>query len=82
LSCGFSKHGWKPAESLFDSASASDPDVALDMNDTMNIIYSSGTTGVPKGIEFIQACPGAEGLLLTSDTRAQTRGFFNYVASN
>jgi thiamine biosynthesis lipoprotein len=38
--------------------------------------------GVPKGIEFIQACPGAEGLLLTSDTRAQTRGFFNYVSSN
>jgi thiamine biosynthesis lipoprotein len=38
--------------------------------------------GVPKGIEFIQACPGAEGLLLTENTRAQTRGFFNYVASN
>ena len=38
--------------------------------------------GVPKGIEFIQACPGAEGLILTENTRAQTRGFFNYVASN
>jgi len=38
--------------------------------------------GVPKGIEFIQACPGAEGLLLTDKARAQTRGFFNYVASN
>lgn len=38
--------------------------------------------GVPKGIEFIQACPGADGLLLTENTRAQTRGFFNYVASN
>jgi FAD:protein FMN transferase len=37
--------------------------------------------GVPKGIEFIQACPGAEGLLLTERARAQTRGFFNYVAS-
>ena len=37
--------------------------------------------GVPKGLEFIQACPGAEGLLLTENTRAQTRGFFNYVAS-
>ena len=37
--------------------------------------------GVPKGIEFIQACPGAEGLLLTERTRAQTRGFFNYVAA-
>jgi FAD:protein FMN transferase len=37
--------------------------------------------GVPKGIEFIQACPGAEGLLLTDKTRAQTRGFFHYVAA-
>lgn len=34
--------------------------------------------GVPKGIEFIQASPGAEGLLLTERTRAQTRGFFKY----
>lgn len=37
--------------------------------------------GVPKGIEFIQGSPGAEGLLLTERTRAQTRGFFNYAAS-
>ena len=37
--------------------------------------------GVPKGVEFIQACQGAEGLLLTERTRAQTRGFFNYVVS-
>jgi len=38
--------------------------------------------GVPKGIELIQSCPGCEGLLLTGQTRAQTRGFFNYVATN
>ena len=38
--------------------------------------------GVPKGIEFIQSCMGAEGLLVTERTRAQTRGFFNYVVSN
>ncbi|MGH7945418.1 MAG: FAD:protein FMN transferase [Opitutaceae bacterium] len=37
--------------------------------------------GVPRGIEFIQACPGAEGLLVMDRARAQTRGFFNYVAS-
>ena len=37
--------------------------------------------GVPKGIEFIQACPGAEGLLVTERARAQTRGFFHYVVS-
>jgi thiamine biosynthesis lipoprotein len=38
--------------------------------------------GVPKGVEFIQAFPGAEGLLHTASARAQTRGFFNYVAAN
>jgi thiamine biosynthesis lipoprotein len=38
--------------------------------------------GVPKGIEFIQACPGAEGLIVTDRARAQTRGFFQYVASH
>lgn len=37
--------------------------------------------GVPAGIEFIQSFPGAEGLLVTTRVRAQTRGFFNYVAS-
>ncbi len=37
--------------------------------------------GVPKGIEFIQACPGAEGLIVTERARAQTRGFFHHVAS-
>ncbi len=38
--------------------------------------------GVPAGIEFIQACPGADGLLVTDTTRAQTRGFYRYVAAN
>jgi hypothetical protein len=38
--------------------------------------------GVPKGIDFIQACPGAEGLMMTDRARAQTRGFFQYVVSN
>ena len=38
--------------------------------------------GVPKGIEFIQSCPGCEGLILTNNARAQTRAFFNYVATN
>lgn len=35
--------------------------------------------GVPKGVEFIQAYPGAEGLIITERARAQTRGFFHYV---
>lgn len=42
---------------------------------------SAFVLGVPKGIDFIQACPGAEGLIVTDRVRAQTRGFYNYVAS-
>ena len=37
--------------------------------------------GIPDGLEFIQACPGAEGLIVAETTRAQTRGFYQYVAS-
>ncbi|MEO6001974.1 MAG: FAD:protein FMN transferase [Opitutus sp.] len=37
--------------------------------------------GVTKGIEFIQSFPGAEGMIMTDDARAQTRGFFNHVAA-
>jgi thiamine biosynthesis lipoprotein len=37
--------------------------------------------GVPAGIELIQSCPGAEGLLVTATGRAQTRGFFHHVAT-
>lgn len=37
--------------------------------------------GHPDGMEFVEACPGAEALLVTEHARAQTRGFFNYVAT-
>ena len=37
--------------------------------------------GVTAGLELIQAQPGAEGQLITETTRAQTRGFWNYVAT-
>ena len=37
--------------------------------------------GVSAGLELIQASPGAEGLIITDQTRAQTRGFFQYVTT-
>lgn len=37
--------------------------------------------GVASGLELIQAQPGTHGQILTEKSRAQTRGFFNYVAS-
>jgi thiamine biosynthesis lipoprotein len=36
--------------------------------------------GVPEGIDFIQLCPAADGFLVTETARAQTRGFYQYVA--
>ena len=38
--------------------------------------------GVPEGLQLIQSFPGAEGMVLGNGTRAQTRGFYQYVATN
>lgn len=46
--------GWREAGPLIDRAADDDPAVALTMADPMNIIYSSGSTGAPKGIEHSQ----------------------------
>lgn len=37
--------------------------------------------GPTAGIELMQSFPGVEGLIVTEQLRAQTRGFFNYVAT-
>jgi FAD:protein FMN transferase len=42
---------------------------------------SAFIAGVEAGLELIRSCPGAEGIILTDKERAQTRGFFNYVAA-
>ena len=36
--------------------------------------------GVPEGIAFIELCPKADGFVVTENARAQTRGFYHYVA--
>jgi thiamine biosynthesis lipoprotein len=42
---------------------------------------SAFVLGVEAGLELIRSCPGAEGMIITTRERAQTRGFFNYVPS-
>ncbi|HEY1764482.1 MAG TPA: FAD:protein FMN transferase [Opitutaceae bacterium] len=42
---------------------------------------SAFIAGMKDGLELIRACPGSEGVILTDQERAQTRGFPNYVAS-
>jgi len=53
--------GWLSYASLKQNASAETPDVAIAPQDECNIIYSSGTTGLPKGIVHDHACREAWG---------------------
>ncbi len=50
IALDFSADGWVDYAAWRDAASDQDPGVAIGLEDDFNIIYSSGTTGVPKGI--------------------------------
>jgi acyl-CoA synthetase (AMP-forming)/AMP-acid ligase II len=46
----FEAEGWHPIAAILSSDAAAAPDINHDLTDPFNIIYSSGTTGLPKGI--------------------------------
>ena len=48
--------GWTAYKDFKAGASTAEPDVAIKASDECNIIYSSGTTGLPKGIVHSHAC--------------------------
>jgi len=50
IALGFADPDWTPYEVFISGASTAVPRVDLEDDDEANIIYSSGTTGVPKGI--------------------------------
>ncbi|MEX0583040.1 MAG: long-chain fatty acid--CoA ligase, partial [Sneathiella sp.] len=50
VSIGFDGAGWITFEQFVENADINPPAVTYDMADDFNIIYSSGTTGLPKGI--------------------------------
>jgi acyl-CoA synthetase (AMP-forming)/AMP-acid ligase II len=54
ISFDFSEEGWKSFEDLIAGSSTDDLYVDVQETDAFNLIYSSGTTGVPKGIEQSQ----------------------------
>jgi acyl-CoA synthetase (AMP-forming)/AMP-acid ligase II len=55
------ENGWHDYHALRDAAAATTPDVTIAPSDECNIIYSSGTTGLPKGIVHDHACREAWG---------------------
>lgn len=50
FSVGENAEGWNSYENLLDESSEKEPGVKLTYEDYFNIMYTSGTTGVPKGI--------------------------------
>ena len=50
IAMGFEGDGWADGEALLAAAPDTDPGVRSLAGDRFNIIYSSGTTGLPKGI--------------------------------
>lgn len=55
LALDFTAPGWRGLESLLVEASSENPDLQIEAADRCNIIYSSGTTGTPKGIVHAHA---------------------------
>jgi acyl-CoA synthetase (AMP-forming)/AMP-acid ligase II len=56
-----SSGGWLDYDEIRDAASPVFPDAGISPADDCNIIYSSGTTGMPKGIVHDHACRAAWG---------------------
>ncbi len=50
ISVDFDNEGWTRFDDFIEGAPASDPGIEIDPESGFNLIYSSGTTGVPKGI--------------------------------
>jgi long-chain acyl-CoA synthetase len=50
IALDFSADGFEDYETVLAAARTKDPMIPIDMNDPCNLIYSSGTTGTPKGI--------------------------------
>ena len=50
IAVDFAADGWLDFTAWLDAADEQTPDVDIDPTDGFNLIYSSGTTGVPKGI--------------------------------
>src|ERR1039458_6415878 len=56
IGCDPPAHGWRDFQAFIAGQSATVPAVAVAPDDECNLIYSSGTTAIPKGIVHTHAC--------------------------
>ena len=68
--------GWPVANGCMQATVIADTCLQAGMLSTAAFV-----AGIEKGLEMIRSCPGAEGIILTDKEKAQSRGFYNYVAS-
>lgn len=50
IAIDFADPDWSDYQTVVDAADDTDPMISIEMSDAFNLIYSSGTTGTPKGI--------------------------------